>query len=160
MEFPRLRYKISGSLSEVRLASGGAHSAHAAFVNSWNQPALAQLVRQCLNAGRVCNSSISGCAEALSSAGRVSDRQDKDRGQPVGPGCPRYLQTLSREIGSPDSHRRGGRKASWWSLCREGNSLRATLHRMSVLRQARSRFRIFKTLPYIVYKLDRDALLP
>ncbi len=53
------RWKISGSLSGVRLASGGVHSGHADFFNSWNQSAQAQLVRDCLNAGRVCNSSIS-----------------------------------------------------------------------------------------------------
>ncbi len=53
------RYKISGSLSGVRLASGGVHSGHADFFNSWNQSVLAQLVKDCLNAGRVCNSSIS-----------------------------------------------------------------------------------------------------
>lgn len=53
------RWKISGSLSGVRLSSGGVHSGHADFWNSWNQRAQAQLVRDCLNAGRVCNSSIS-----------------------------------------------------------------------------------------------------
>ena len=52
------RYKISGSLSGVRLASGGVHSGHADFFNSWNQSVLAQLVKDCLNAGRVCSSSI------------------------------------------------------------------------------------------------------
>ena len=53
------RYKVAGSLSGVRLASGGVHSAHADFFNSWNQSVLAQLVKDCLNAGRVCSSSIS-----------------------------------------------------------------------------------------------------
>ena len=53
------RYKISGSLSGVELASGGVHSAHADFFNSWKQRVLARLVKKCLNAGRVCNSSIS-----------------------------------------------------------------------------------------------------
>ncbi len=53
------RWKISGSLSGVRLSSGGVHSGHADFFNSWNQSILAQLVRDCLNAGRICNSSIS-----------------------------------------------------------------------------------------------------
>jgi len=52
------RWKISGSLSGVRLTSGGVYSAHADFWNSWNQTVLAQLVRDCLNAGRVCNSGI------------------------------------------------------------------------------------------------------
>ena len=53
------RYKISGSLSGVRLASGGVHSGHADFFNSWNQSVLSQLVKDCLNAGRICSSSIS-----------------------------------------------------------------------------------------------------
>jgi hypothetical protein len=53
------RYKISGSLSGVRLASGGVHSGHADFFNSWKQSVLSQLVRDCLNAGRDCTSSIS-----------------------------------------------------------------------------------------------------
>lgn len=52
------RYKISGSLNGVSLSSGGTYSAHADFFNSWNQGVHAQLVRDCLNAGRVCNSSI------------------------------------------------------------------------------------------------------
>jgi len=50
------RWKISGSLSGVRLSSGGVYSGHADFWNSWNQRVQAQLVRDCLNAGRVCNS--------------------------------------------------------------------------------------------------------
>ncbi len=53
------RYQISGSLSGVRLSSGGVYSGHADFWNSWNQAIQAQLVRDCLNAGRICNSSIS-----------------------------------------------------------------------------------------------------
>lgn len=52
------RWKITGSLSGVRLSSGGVHSAHADFFNSWNQGVLEQLVRDCLNAGRICNSGI------------------------------------------------------------------------------------------------------
>ncbi len=52
------RWKLSGSLSGVRLSSGGVYSAHADFWNSWNQGVQAQLVRDCLNAGRVCNSGI------------------------------------------------------------------------------------------------------
>jgi hypothetical protein len=52
------RWKISGSLSGVRLSSGGVHSGHADFWNSWNQRALRQLVRDCLNAGQICNSGI------------------------------------------------------------------------------------------------------
>ncbi len=52
------RYKISGSLSGVRLSSGGVYTGHADFWNSWNQSVLARLVRDCLNAGRVCSSGI------------------------------------------------------------------------------------------------------
>ena len=52
------RYKISGSLSGVSLSSGGVYSGHADFFNSWNQSVLEQLVRDCLNAGRSCNSGI------------------------------------------------------------------------------------------------------
>ena len=52
------RWKISGSLDGVRLSSGGVHSGHADFWNSWKQPVLTQLVRDCLNAGKVCNSGI------------------------------------------------------------------------------------------------------
>jgi hypothetical protein len=52
------RWKISGSLSGVSLSSGGVHSGHADFFNSWNQAVLAQLVRDCLNAGQTCNSGI------------------------------------------------------------------------------------------------------
>lgn len=52
------RWKISGPLSGVRLSSGGVHSGHADFWNSWNQAVLAQLVRDCLNAGRDCKSGI------------------------------------------------------------------------------------------------------
>lgn len=50
------RWKISGSLSNVRLSSGGVYSGHADFFNSWKKKALRRLVRKCLNAGRVCNS--------------------------------------------------------------------------------------------------------
>ena len=53
------RYKVSGSYSGIRLVSGGVHSGHADFFNAWNQSALTQLVRDCLNAGRICNSSFS-----------------------------------------------------------------------------------------------------
>ena len=53
------RYKISGPLGGVSLASGGVYSGHADFFNSWNQNVLAQLVKDCLNAGRTCVSTIS-----------------------------------------------------------------------------------------------------
>lgn len=61
------RWKISGSLSNVRLSSGGVYSGHADFFNSWKQTVLARLVRDCLNAGRVCNS---GIADAPAIPGR------------------------------------------------------------------------------------------
>jgi Domain of unknown function (DUF1996) len=38
----------------IVLASGGQYSGHADFVNSWNQPALKQLVTVCLNEARGC----------------------------------------------------------------------------------------------------------
>ncbi len=52
------RWKISGSLDGVRLSSGGVYSGHADFWNSWKQRTLARLVQDCLNAGKVCSSSI------------------------------------------------------------------------------------------------------
>ncbi len=52
------RWKIDGPLRKVRLSSGGVYSAHADFWNSWNQKVLKRLVRNCLNAGRVCTSTI------------------------------------------------------------------------------------------------------
>ncbi len=52
------RWKISGSLDGVRLSSGGVYSGHADFWNSWKQRVLAQLVRDCLNAGRTCISKL------------------------------------------------------------------------------------------------------
>jgi Domain of unknown function (DUF1996) len=52
------KWKVSGDLSGVRLSSGGVHSGHADFFNSWNQQAQAQLVRQCLNSSMVCASTL------------------------------------------------------------------------------------------------------
>lgn len=52
------RWKISGSLSGVRLSSGGVYTGHADFWNSWKQRVQARLVRDCLNAGRICTSKI------------------------------------------------------------------------------------------------------
>ncbi len=52
------KWKVSGPLSGVALSSGGVHSAHADFFNSWNQDAQAQLVRQCLNSSMVCASTL------------------------------------------------------------------------------------------------------
>jgi hypothetical protein len=37
------------------LASGGQYSGHADFINTWKQPALDSLVRDCLDAGRQCS---------------------------------------------------------------------------------------------------------
>jgi hypothetical protein len=53
------RYKISGSLSNLRLSSGSVYTGHADFWNAWHQSVLAQLVRDCLNAGQVCTSGLS-----------------------------------------------------------------------------------------------------
>lgn len=52
------RWKIPGSLAGVRLSSGSVYTGHADFFNAWNQAAQAQLVRDCLHAGRVCVSKI------------------------------------------------------------------------------------------------------
>jgi hypothetical protein len=41
-------------LSDVYLASGSPFSAHADFINAWDQPALAKLVTSCLNQYRHC----------------------------------------------------------------------------------------------------------
>ena len=53
------RWQVDGPLRRVKLSSGGKYSGHADFWNIWNQTVLRRLVRRCLNAGRVCNSSIS-----------------------------------------------------------------------------------------------------
>jgi hypothetical protein len=50
------RYDLGGSLSGVRLSSGGVYSGHADFWNTWNQRLQARLVHDCLNAGRICGS--------------------------------------------------------------------------------------------------------
>jgi hypothetical protein len=47
------RYPIAGGPA-VSLSSGGDYSAHADFVNAWNQGTLASLVEGCLNALRHC----------------------------------------------------------------------------------------------------------
>jgi hypothetical protein len=44
----------------LELASGGVHSAHADFVNAWQQPALRALVARCLNALRHCGRGTDG----------------------------------------------------------------------------------------------------
>lgn len=50
-----VRYPVTGGPG-YRLASGGAYSGHADFINSWDQRELARLVRDCLNVGRECGS--------------------------------------------------------------------------------------------------------
>lgn len=50
-----VRYPVNGGPG-YHLASGGAYSGHADFVNSWDQRQLVRLVRRCLNAGRQCGS--------------------------------------------------------------------------------------------------------
>jgi hypothetical protein len=52
------RYKISGSLSNLRLSSGSVYTGHADFWNSWHQHVLTRLVHNCLNAGKDCTSGI------------------------------------------------------------------------------------------------------
>lgn len=52
------KWKVTGSLRNVELSSGGVHSGHADFFNSWNQDAQARLVRQCLNRSMVCGSTL------------------------------------------------------------------------------------------------------
>jgi hypothetical protein len=55
---PRLRmnvrYPTTGGPG-VALASGGVYSGHADFFNVWNAKELRRLVRECINAGRVCD---------------------------------------------------------------------------------------------------------
>jgi hypothetical protein len=48
-----VQYPVAGR-SGVALASGGAFSGHADFVNAWQQAGLERLVRYCLNALRTC----------------------------------------------------------------------------------------------------------
>ena len=48
-----IRYPVRGGPG-FHLASGGPYTAHADFVNVWNQRELVRLVRNCLNAGRLC----------------------------------------------------------------------------------------------------------
>lgn len=68
------RWKISGSLSGVSLSSGGVHSGHADFFNSWDQSTLARLVRDCLNAGQTCNSGLSDAPLTRRSGSTADDR--------------------------------------------------------------------------------------
>jgi hypothetical protein len=52
------KWKVSGSLSSVALASGGVYSGHADFFNAWRQKAQKRLVRRCLNSSMVCASTL------------------------------------------------------------------------------------------------------
>jgi Domain of unknown function (DUF1996) len=52
------KWKVRGSLSGVKLASGGVHSGHADFFNAWKQKAQKRLVRRCLNSSMVCGSTL------------------------------------------------------------------------------------------------------
>lgn len=67
-----VRYPVHGTGHDLELASGGIHSVHADFVNSWDQAALEQDVTLCLNRGLVCGV-----------VGNKAD--DADRPMPTGP---------------------------------------------------------------------------
>ena len=49
-----VRYPVTTTTKPVELSSGGQYSGHADFINTWDQAALAALVRKCLNAYRHC----------------------------------------------------------------------------------------------------------
>lgn len=49
-----VRYPITGDGHDLLVASGSPLSAHADFMNAWDQDKLAKEVRTCLNKGRVC----------------------------------------------------------------------------------------------------------
>lgn len=49
-----IQYPIHGDGHEVELASGGVHSVHADFINTWNQRALEREIHACLNLENVC----------------------------------------------------------------------------------------------------------
>jgi hypothetical protein len=53
-----VRYGITDSAAGLELASGGVHSAHADFVNAWDQRALRHLVERCLNGLRHCGRGV------------------------------------------------------------------------------------------------------
>jgi hypothetical protein len=50
-----IRYPISGGDHELSLATGPLYTAHADFLNAWDQPALTNEVERCLHIGVVCN---------------------------------------------------------------------------------------------------------
>jgi len=49
-----IRYPVHGANRNVFLASGSTYSAHADFMNAWDQEKLETEVRVCLNADRIC----------------------------------------------------------------------------------------------------------
>lgn len=49
-----LRYPVTTTDQPIELASGGQHSGHADFMNTWDQSVLASLVASCLNRYRHC----------------------------------------------------------------------------------------------------------
>jgi hypothetical protein len=49
-----VHYPLVGEPGTITLASGSAYSGHADFFNAWDQPFLAQSVRECLNARVLC----------------------------------------------------------------------------------------------------------
>jgi hypothetical protein len=49
-----IRYPVTGDGHDLMVASGPPVSAHADFMNAWDQDKLEQEVRTCLNKGRVC----------------------------------------------------------------------------------------------------------
>lgn len=50
-----IKYPISGSGHDLRLASGNVHSAHGDFLNSWDMTGLNREVRQCIHREAVCD---------------------------------------------------------------------------------------------------------
>jgi hypothetical protein len=48
-------YPVAGDPTGLEPASGAAMTAHADFLNAWDQGALAQNVRSCLRRGVVCS---------------------------------------------------------------------------------------------------------
>lgn len=50
------RWHIAGSLDGVALSSGGVLTGHGDFWNTWNQPALVELVERCLHGAITCES--------------------------------------------------------------------------------------------------------
>jgi hypothetical protein len=50
----RLEYPVSRTTGGITLSSGPYYTAHGDFWNTWNQPKLEQLTRDCLNSNRDC----------------------------------------------------------------------------------------------------------